>query len=247
MRDGPVTRREVTEAVVFNAVPLLILAAAYVAVAAALLSVLWRDRTRSHPLDWALAFVFPAIAVAALILGVLVSYEQRALGGHVWVSLCRDRRRPAPALLLLVRWADRAFAVGGARARAGGRAARLGPRPRARGGRGDLGGARPRAHARRRCPTARAPRRDAPRRRVRGRRVVSDDAHLGDGLYAELDGRDAGWWPDVRVDLRNEPSGIASAVFDAAPVTVYDVASSPLVSSAPRSPRRCRRAASGCR
>ena len=32
-------------------------------------------------------------------------------------------------------------------------------------------------------------------------------------------------------DLRNEPSGIASAVFDAAPVTVFDVASSPLVSA----------------
>ena len=32
------------------------------------------------------------------------------------------------------------------------------------------------------------------------------------------------------VDLRNEPSGIASAVFDAAPVTVFDVTSSPLVS-----------------
>jgi PAS domain S-box-containing protein len=35
----------------------------------------------------------------------------------------------------------------------------------------------------------------------------------------------------VRVDLRHEPSGIASSVFDAAPVTVYDVSSSPLVSA----------------
>jgi len=60
--------------------------------------------------------------------------------------------------------------------------------------------------------------------------VVSDDGRLGEGVYAELDGREPGWWRDVRLDLRNEPSGIANAVFDAAPVAVYDLASSPLVS-----------------
>src|SRR5439155_2183433 len=41
---------------------------------------------------------------------------------------------------------------------------------------------------------------------------------------------DATWWRDVRLDLRNEPSGIASTVFDAAPVVVYDIESSPRVS-----------------
>ncbi len=59
---------------------------------------------------------------------------------------------------------------------------------------------------------------------------VSDDGDDATGLYAELNGADAAWWSEVRIDLRNEPSGIASAVFDAAPVTVYDVSSSPLVS-----------------
>ena len=34
------------------------------------------------------------------------------------------------------------------------------------------------------------------------------------------------------MDLRNEPSGIASAVFDAAPVTVYDTGTSPLINRA---------------
>src|SRR6185503_18501769 len=41
---------------------------------------------------------------------------------------------------------------------------------------------------------------------------------------------DQAWWSDVRVHLHNEPSGIASAFFEAAPVSVYDVESSPLVS-----------------
>ena len=50
------------------------------------------------------------------------------------------------------------------------------------------------------------------------------------GVYAELNGEPAAWWADVHIDLRNEPSGVASAVFDAAPVTVYDVGSSPRIS-----------------
>ena len=50
------------------------------------------------------------------------------------------------------------------------------------------------------------------------------------GLYAELRAEPAPWWEELIVDLRDEPSGIASAVFDAAPVTVYDAASSPVVS-----------------
>src|SRR6185503_9929261 len=41
---------------------------------------------------------------------------------------------------------------------------------------------------------------------------------------------DQAWWSQVRVHLHNEPSGIASAFFEAAPVSVYDVESSPLVS-----------------
>ena len=66
------------------------------------------------------------------------------------------------------------------------------------------------------------------------------------GLYAELEGERAAFWESVRLDLRNEPSGIASAVFAAAPVTVYDIASSPLVS--PRlAASSARRAEPGCR
>ncbi|HZQ81187.1 MAG TPA: GAF domain-containing protein [Gaiellaceae bacterium] len=59
--------------------------------------------------------------------------------------------------------------------------------------------------------------------------VVEDDRLHATGLYAELGGERADFWDDTRVNLRTEPSGIASAVFDAAPVTVYDAAASPLV------------------
>jgi PAS domain S-box-containing protein len=60
--------------------------------------------------------------------------------------------------------------------------------------------------------------------------LIDKELREATGVYAELRGRTASWWEELRVDLRNEPSGIASAVFDAAPVTVFDIASSPLPS-----------------
>jgi hypothetical protein len=38
------------------------------------------------------------------------------------------------------------------------------------------------------------------------------------------------WWKSVTIDLENEPSGVASCAFEAAPLTIYDVESSPRVS-----------------
>src|SRR5262245_54750507 len=48
--------------------------------------------------------------------------------------------------------------------------------------------------------------------------VVDPDATAASGVLARFGDEDADWWRDIRLDLRNEPSGIASAVFDAAPV-----------------------------
>ena len=55
---------------------------------------------------------------------------------------------------------------------------------------------------------------------------VSDDGREAAGFLARADGEDVGWWRDVRVDLHDEPSGIASAVFEANAFAVYDVAGS---------------------
>jgi PAS domain S-box-containing protein len=60
--------------------------------------------------------------------------------------------------------------------------------------------------------------------------VLVDDALVeGRGLLARRDGEDFDWWRGVRFDLRNEPSGVASAAFDVAPITVYDTDASPLI------------------
>ncbi len=221
---------QTTEAVLLNGVPLLLLAAAYAAVTGAILPVLWRERRRAYVIDWAVLLVFPGIAVAAGIFGVLVVDEQRPFGGHLWLALAASLAALAPAALLLARWRDRAMVVGGI-GRTREAEARASVRDRELETVADISNALARAGS----PV------DAARPLVRrvtgllgvgfaGVVAVDDAGEAATGVYAELNGEPAAWWADVTVDLRNEPSGIASAVFDAAPVTVYDIGSSPRVS-----------------
>ena len=221
---------QATEAVLFNGLPLLLLAAAYAAVTGAVLPLVWRDRTRAHLLDWAIVLVFPGFAMASGIFGALVLRERKPFGGHVWFSLAAVLLALLPALLLLARWRDRAFVVGGI-GRTKEAEERISTRDRELGAVAGLSNALGRAH-------------DLPgvaRPLVRqvtsllgvgfaGVVVITGDNDRGNGVYAELNGEAAEWWSGMSVDLRNEPSGIASAVFDAAPVTVFDVGSSTLVS-----------------
>ncbi len=60
--------------------------------------------------------------------------------------------------------------------------------------------------------------------------LISEDGTEATGLYARSDDIDMDWWPGMRLDLEHEPSGIASAAFEAAPLTIYDAESSPRVS-----------------
>jgi PAS domain S-box-containing protein len=55
---------------------------------------------------------------------------------------------------------------------------------------------------------------------------VSDDGREASGYLARSAGRDVEWWREVRLDLAREPSGIASAVFDASASAIYDVSES---------------------
>jgi PAS domain S-box-containing protein len=64
-----------------------------------------------------------------------------------------------------------------------------------------------------------------------GLAFVSEDGREASGFLARAKESDVAWWPDVRVDLAREPSGIASAAFEAASFAVYDVESSTRVSS----------------
>jgi PAS domain S-box-containing protein len=65
-----------------------------------------------------------------------------------------------------------------------------------------------------------------------GLALVDEKLTEARGLLARLDGEDFDYWRTLRFDLRREPSGIASAAFEVAPVTVYDTANSPLIKQA---------------
>ncbi len=63
-----------------------------------------------------------------------------------------------------------------------------------------------------------------------GLTFVSDDGSEAVGYLARSHGEDVAWWRELRLDLEREPSGIASAVVEAAAFTVHDAAESKLVS-----------------
>jgi PAS domain S-box-containing protein len=59
--------------------------------------------------------------------------------------------------------------------------------------------------------------------------MISEDAAEARGVLARGAEGDVAWWPELRLDLLNEPSMIASAASEAVPLQVYDVESSPRV------------------
>jgi PAS domain S-box-containing protein len=60
--------------------------------------------------------------------------------------------------------------------------------------------------------------------------LISDDRRRASGLVGVLDGEEADWWREVTIDFEREPSAVATAAFEAAPIFVYDVAASARVS-----------------
>ena len=106
-----------TKSLLFNAVPLLVLAALYLVVGLALVPGLWRDRRRLSVLDVALCALFPCIAVPAAVFGALVLHDERPLGGELRSSFVATLVAFVPPLLLVARWRDRALFATAQRAR----------------------------------------------------------------------------------------------------------------------------------
>ncbi|MBV8599747.1 MAG: GAF domain-containing protein [Actinobacteria bacterium] len=215
-----------TETVLFNALPLLLLAGAYFLVAAALAPAVWRGRAGAHPLDVASVAVFPALAFSATALGIAVAVDRRPLGGHLWLSFAAAIVALAPALLLLTRWSERGMLVGRVR-RVREAEELVSVRDRELEAVTELSAALVRARDTERAAVPLL----AAVRRLLGvefvaMALVDHERREARGIRGELDGEEAVWWKDVQLDLDEEPSGIASAVFEAAPVAIYDVENS---------------------
>jgi two-component system phosphate regulon sensor histidine kinase PhoR len=217
----------------FNAVPLFAVAAAYLAVTAALVPQLWRERAGLTANDLALGLVFPCIGIPAATLGVVVLVDRHAIGGHLWISFAAAIIAILPALVFVTRWGDRAqSSAGGSNTR---EAEALEELVSVRGRELEAVAATADALARTNDPEAAG--------RVLLDQVgavlgleftalalIDEEAGEARGLVARDEGKDVEWWREIRLDLRNEPSGIASAYFQAAPVVVFDCSVSPLVS-----------------
>jgi PAS domain S-box-containing protein len=60
--------------------------------------------------------------------------------------------------------------------------------------------------------------------------VVDHERRVASGVLGRDHGRELDWFPEITVELDTEPSGVSTAVFEAAPFAVYDVKTSTIVS-----------------
>jgi PAS domain S-box-containing protein len=217
-----------TTTLVFNAAPLLAAGVAYAAVAVAVAPSVWRLRGRATPTDVTLAAVFPVASALGFLYGVLVAVQRRPLEGHLWLSFAALLLALVPPALFFARLARSGVVTSGARMYAAEeRTTRL---DRELSVVTDLSAALVAAEtvedvARTLIDRALA----LVEVEFGALTLISDDQSEGFGLLARRRGKDLAWFREVRYDLLNEPSGTASAVFEGAPVTIYDAESSLLV------------------
>jgi PAS domain S-box-containing protein len=216
---------EETQALVLNAVPLLVVGILYLAACASLLPGLWQEERRLRDPEIPLALVFPVLGISATTLGLILLFEREPLG-DVWLGLAFILLASLPAIAFLLNWRERGLVLS-ASSRAREATALASAREREREQVNAYTGA-----------LSRLDEVDAIARRliesvtsllgVELAALVLNSDGQAHGVYAELEGQELEWWRDLRLDL-SEPSAIASAIFDAAPFAVYDVEASPYV------------------
>jgi PAS domain S-box-containing protein len=199
----------------FNAVPLLVVSAAFLAAAARLAAAVG-DRRRGSQLDSALLVAFPVFALVSAVYGIALAIDRKAPPGGPWLTLALAALLAFPAVLAL-RVAGRAGSSAGARElESPARPATL-----ARGSDdaeavalGLLERAEEMSGIELACLL-----------------LIEEDGRTARGVVGRVNRRDLDWFSDIRIDLENEPSGVATAAFEAAPFSVYDAAASKIVSS----------------
>jgi PAS domain S-box-containing protein len=215
---------EATQSIVFNAIPLFVLAGVYVAVGLASVVSTWRERGVLRLLDVTPAVAFAGVAAAAAAFGALVVADERPLGGQLWVSFTATVVAVLAAPLSL----SRRERVRAERARAAAAEA---------GAERELEAVATLSDALARAADPESVARallDQVSRRfevdVAALALVNEDATEATGLLMRIEGEDVDWYREVRYDLLNEPSGVASAVFEAAAFAVHDAQRSSRVS-----------------
>ena len=215
------------QAILFSALPLLLLGVAYLSAAATLVPHLWRERAQMREIEYALATVYPAGAVAALIFGIIVLREREAPGGSPWWTIAAVAFAAVPVVGYFVRWRERGLLLSAPR-RVREAEARRSARER------ELDAVRALGASLARAPDPEAVARqllDTVARAVgvewTALALVDDARREAVGLLARENGVDVDWYAGVTVDLEDEPSGVASAASEVAPLAIYDAAAAP--------------------
>ena len=193
----------------FDAVPLLVVAAAYLGAAARRRGA----RASSRPVRTWRSGVFLAVGLVAGVYGIVLAVEREVPSGGIWLTFGLGVLLGLAALLVL---------------RAAGRPESSSVRPERESGIPD---------------SAQSDALDGVAGALLERSeqiggidlaclvLIEEDTRMGRGVVGRVDGRDLDWVSDVRIDLENEPSGVATAAFEAAPFAVYDAAAAKIVSS----------------
>jgi PAS domain S-box-containing protein len=221
---------QANQALWFDAVPLLVVAAAYLGSTVVLGLPLWAERRRASLLDLALFMVFPAIGLVAAAYGFLLLADPGPPAGGVWLTLVAAIVTVVPAVLALIRWRERAvIATTGIRVREAEALSSLHGRELESMaavtnalGRSDDAGSLAIALLEQIEELIGA--------EVACVLLVDNESRTASGLVGRVHGRELDWFPEVRIDLANEPSGVATAVFESAPFAVYDAHASKIVS-----------------
>ncbi len=217
------------QAIWFNGVPLFVLAALYLVVSAAVAPTFLRRRTSAALLDWAQFLLLPAFGIAAGVFAIEVLRDRAPIGSDVWVPFAAILVAFVPGLLLLLRLGDRALVAAGVR-RARDAEERASLRERELRSIETISSSL--VHAGDPESIARILLDEIAALfsvEFTGLVLVDEDLVAGRGLLARREGEDFEYWRDLRFDLRNEPSGVATAAFEAAAVTVYDTDAAPMI------------------
>ena len=217
------------QAVLFNAVPLLLLAALYLAVGVAIAPAMWRERGRTRDIGFAAAIVYPCLGLAAAILGIVVLVEREPLAGNAPAALVAIAVGAVPLVVLARAWVDRELLVaGGRRAREAEQRSTL--RARELAGVGRLS---------RRLLDASDPLEvgkllldelsDAFALDLANLVLIEDEGRVAEVVAAREAGRDSAELIGQRIELDREPSGVNAAAREGTAFSVYDAENSAVV------------------
>jgi len=208
---------QANQALWFDAMPLLVVGAAYLGASALLGSVLWRERARASLLDIAIFLTFPTFGVVATAYGAALAVEREPPPGGVWLTLGITVAAAPPVLLALFRRREARSLASGSQGR------ELESMAAVTSALGRTGDAEVVARALLEQVE------DLVDAELACLVLVDEDEREGAGLMGRVRGRELEWFPDVRIELDNEPSGVATAAYEAVPVAVYDAQASNVV------------------